>query len=352
MNNKHLSSPYDLEAYQYQLPPEMIAQHPVSPRDAARLLVLERSTGLVHDRGFRHSLEYLDAGDTLVLNETRVMPARLYAVKETGAQVEILLLKKSAPGWEVLVKPARRVKPGTLLYFPGHGDVRAEIIDELDLEGGRRLVFVNCPDEDKFIDQVGHMPLPPYIHRADEARDHERYQTVYARRSGSAAAPTAGLHFTPGLLQEIQDKGVNVATILLHVGLGTFRPVKQEDIRRHQMHREYYEVDASTAALLNQTRQKGHRVIAVGTTVVRTLESIHNSTGGYQAGRGETCIFIYPGYKIRSIDSLITNFHLPGSTLIMLVAAFAGLKHTMQAYDHAVANSYRFFSYGDAMLIL
>lgn len=352
MNERALDKLYDLETYQYELPPELIAQHPVEPRDIARLLVVDKNTGQMHSRVFRNVIEYLEAGDTLVLNETRVIPARLYGVKDTGARVEILLLKKSPRGWEALVKPARRVKTGTVITFPGQEKTWAEIVDELDLEGGRLLVFRDCADESRFIRETGHMPLPPYINRADEEVDFERYQTVYARRSGSAAAPTAGLHFTPGLLQDIRDKGVNIATILLHVGLGTFRPVNKTDIRQHQMHHEYFEVDKETAALLNQTRQKGNRVIAVGTTVVRTLESIYDSSAGYQARQGETCKFIYPGYEVRSIDRLITNFHLPGSTLIMLVAAFAGLEHTMQAYHHAVDSRYRFFSYGDAMLIL
>lgn len=341
---------YDLNSYQYDLPRELIAQYPVEPRDSARLLVVDRQSRQFTDAVFRDITAYIKPGDTLVLNETRVIPARLYGFKDTGARVEILLLRRGLQGWEALVRPAKRLKKGTKVFFPD-SMVEVEIIDYLEIDGGRLIAFNHCPDEDAFINQVGHMPLPPYINREADQYDNQRYQTVFARQTGSAAAPTAGLHFTETLIKNLQGKGVNLATVVLHVGLGTFRPVTSQDIRQHQMHSEYYEVDDHTAQLLNETRQNGGHIVAVGTTVVRTLESIYDQKKGFVAGRGETAKFIYPGYTMKAIDWLITNFHLPGSSLIMLVAALAGLDLTREAYRYAVEEKYRFFSYGDAMLI-
>ncbi|MBP8820005.1 MAG: tRNA preQ1(34) S-adenosylmethionine ribosyltransferase-isomerase QueA [Syntrophomonadaceae bacterium] len=343
---------YNLQSYQFNLPPELIAQYPIEPRDQSRLLVLERQTGIIKDHIFSDIIDYLDSGDTLVLNDTRVIPARLYGYKGSGAKVEILLLNQRGKQWEALVRPAKRLKPGSRVKLDEQNGVEVEIIAELNLAGGRLIEFKNCADEMAFIDQMGQMPLPPYINRPAEKSDKRNYQTIYAREKGSAAAPTAGLHFSQELLQRIQDKGINLGYVLLHVGLGTFRPVSSEDIREHQMHYEYYRVNEETAALLNQTRQKNKKIIAVGTTVVRTLETVYNTKHGFTAGEGETNKFIYPGYEIKAVDRLITNFHLPGSSLIMLVAAFAGYDNTMTAYRHAVENNYRFFSYGDAMLIV
>ncbi|NLX01899.1 MAG: tRNA preQ1(34) S-adenosylmethionine ribosyltransferase-isomerase QueA [Syntrophomonadaceae bacterium] len=346
------NSIYYLQSYQFNLPPELIAQYPIEPRDQSRLLVLERQTGIIKDHIFSDIIDYLDSGDTLVLNDTRVIPARLYGYKGSGAKVEILLLNQRGKQWEALVRPAKRLKPGSRVKLDEQNGVEVEIIAELNLAGGRLIEFKNCADEMAFIDQMGQMPLPPYINRPAEKSDKRNYQTIYAREKGSAAAPTAGLHFSQELLQRIQDKGINLGYVLLHVGLGTFRPVSSEDIREHQMHYEYYRVNEETAALLNQTRQKNKKIIAVGTTVVRTLETVYNTKHGFTAGEGETNKFIYPGYEIKAVDRLITNFHLPGSSLIMLVAAFAGYDNTMTAYRHAVENNYRFFSYGDAMLIV
>ena len=342
---------YNLQSYQFELPPELIAQYPVEPRDQSRLLVLERQTGLIKDHIFSDIIDYLESGDTLVLNDTRVIPARLYGYKDSGARVEILLLNQQGKQWEALVRPAKRLKPGSRVRFEGQNGVEVEIMAELNLAGGRLIEFKNCADEMVFIEQMGQMPLPPYINRPAEKSDKQNYQTIYAREKGSAAAPTAGLHFSQELLQHIQDK-VSASFILLHVGLGTFRPVSSEDIREHQMHYEYYQVDEKTVDLLNHTRQKGKKIIAVGTTVVRTLETVYNTKHGFTAGEGQTNKFIYPGYEIKAVDCLITNFHLPGSSLVMLVAAFAGYDNTMTAYRHAVENKYRFFSYGDAMLIV
>jgi len=351
---------YNLENYQFEVPEELIAQYPAELRDASRLLVLKRNYGQIEDRDFACVPEYLEAGDTLVLNETRVIPARLLGHKPSGARVEILLLKKSEEGWEALVRPARRLKDGdrVILEMPaplaekyaGPG-IELEIKAELAMPGGRLVAWHNCADEMEYIEAVGHMPLPPYIRRQSEAIDSTRYQTVYANQPGSAAAPTAGLHFTEGLLAEIASHGVKIERILLHVGLGTFRPVSHPDIRQHQMHYEYCQMTEDCARRLNETRQKGGRIIAVGTTVVRTLESFY-SAEGFQGGEMETNCFIYPGYQFKAIDAIITNFHLPGSSLIMLVAAFAGYEHTMAAYQHAIEQRYRFFSYGDAMLII
>jgi len=343
--------PYGLGTYQYELPQELIAKYPVEPRDECRLLVARRRSGELESRTFKDIQQYLHRGDTLVLNDTRVIPARLYGFKATGGQVELLLLKKIDNAWEALVKPGRRVKPGTILHFPD-SEVTAEVVDNLPLEGGRNIVFHNCFNEEEFINRMGRMPLPPYINREADQEDNFNYQTVYARQWGSVAAPTAGLHFTESLLLNLHQQGINIARILLHVGLGTFRPVSSEDIRQHTMHAEYYEVDEHTTEQLQQTRAGGHRIIAVGTTVVRTLETIYNSNSGFLPGSGETCKYIYPGYDFGAIDGMITNFHLPGSSLLMFVAAFAGLELTSNAYNMAIQQRYRFFSYGDAMLII
>jgi len=351
VNQSDPLSIYDLKSYQFDLPPHLIAQFPVEPRDSARLLVMDRTSGKLEDRIFTDIIDYFEPGDTLVINKTKVVPARLFAYKSTGAKIEILLLNKQGENWEALVKPARRMPEGSRVFFKDYPEVEIEVMAELE-NGGRILHFHNCPDEMAFLDKAGTMPLPPYINRSAEEKDKVDYQTVYAREQGSAAAPTAGLHFTEKLLQDLQQKGVNVAQILLHVGLGTFRPVSSDDIRNHQMHYEYFQIDADTAALLNNTRQKGKNIVAVGTTVVRTLETVYNKNHGFCRQTGQTNKFIYPGYEYGAVDRIITNFHLPGSSLIMLVAAFAGLDLTLQAYHHAVEKEYRFFSYGDAMLII
>lgn len=350
MKSADLINGHKLESYQFELPEELIAQYPQEPRDSSRLLVVSRNDGAREDRVFHDIIDYLQTGDTLVLNDTRVIPARLLGYKNTGARVELLLLKKVGDNWEALVKPARRLKPGDMVCFE-NSDVKAKILDQLPVNGGRLISWENCIDEEAFLEKSGHVPLPPYINRSDEALDIGRYQTVYARYSGSAAAPTAGLHFTPELLKRIQDQGVNIATILLHVGLGTFRPVSCSDIRHHPMHSEFYQMDEKTADLLNNTRRNGKSIIAVGTTVVRTLETVYNEGCGFAASQGYTDKFIYPGYHFKTVDKIITNFHLPGSSLIMLAAAFGGINHVLAAYRYAVQEKYRFFSYGDAMLI-
>ncbi len=334
----------------YELPEERIAQEPVEPRDHSRMLVLDRRTGALEDRHFYDILDYLREGDCLVLNDSRVLPARLYGEKiGTGAAVELLLLTPMGKDqWEVLAGPGRRAKPGDRLRF-GSGLLEAEVLEILD--GGNRLVRFDY--EGNFyqvIEQVGQMPLPHYI--KTQLRDKERYQTVYAREPGSAAAPTAGLHFTPELLEKIREKGVEVAFVTLHVGLGTFRPVKVDNITEHHMHAEHYELSQETADILNRTRERGGRVIGVGTTSCRTLESVGLQNGRVEPADGWTSIFIYPGYEFQLLDGLITNFHLPESTLIMLVSAFAGYTHTMDAYRYAVQEKYRFYSFGDAMLVV
>lgn len=350
-SNLNCDAVYAINSYQYHLPPNLIAQYPVEPRDSSRLLVMERGTGLLRDRAFTEVVDLLKSGDTLVLNRTRVIPARLFGVKDTGARIEILLLAKREEYWEALVKPARRMKAGTVVRFPGF-KTYTEVEAVLEGDGCRLLSFHNCPDMDDFLNKVGQVPLPPYINRGAEPGDREQYQTVFARESGSAAAPTAGLHFTMALLEQLKAKGVDIATLVLHVGLGTFRPVSSEDIREHRMHYERYYVGPETAAVLNRTRDRGGRIIAVGTTVVRTLESIYTDESAFACASGATNKFIFPGYTFKAVDGLITNFHLPASSLLMLVAAFAGLDHTLAAYHHAVAEKYRFFSYGDAMLII
>ncbi len=335
--------------FYYDLPQELIAQEPIEPRDASRLLVLDRESGEVEDKCFSDILAYLREGDCLVLNDSRVLPARLLGHRAaTGAAVELLLLTPHGNDvWEVLAGPGRRAKPGDMLTF-GEGLLTAEVLEII--EGGNRLVKFSY--EGNFyhvLEQVGQMPLPPYIKKRLE--NSERYQTVYSREAGSAAAPTAGLHFTPELLAKIREKGVEIAYVTLHVGLGTFRPVKEDEIENHAMHAEHYELSAETAAVINRTRERGGRVIGVGTTSCRTLESVGLTDGHVEPADGWTSIFIYPGYKFQVLDALITNFHLPESTLIMLVSAFAGYDHTMAAYLHAVEEKYRFFSFGDAMFI-
>ncbi|MFP5164215.1 tRNA preQ1(34) S-adenosylmethionine ribosyltransferase-isomerase QueA [Staphylococcus equorum] len=340
----------DIEAFDYHLPEALIAQTPLKNRDESKLLVLGRQTGDIEHKHFKDVIDYLDKGDTLVLNDTRVMPARLFGLKEeTGAKVEMLMLTQiSGNDWEVLLKPAKRIKVGNKLSF-GDGKIVAECIEELN-QGGRimRLHYEGILQER--LDELGEMPLPPYI--KERLDDQDRYQTVYAKASGSAAAPTAGLHFTDELLNRIKAKGINIAFITLHVGLGTFRPVSVDNIDDHEMHSEYYQMDQETAKLLNETKSKGHRVISVGTTSTRTLETIMQINEAFKAQSGWTDIFIFPGYTFKAIDGLITNFHLPKSTLVMLVSAFSSRDYILNAYQQAVKSEYRFFSFGDAMLII
>ena len=334
--------------FSYDLPEELIAQDPLSDRSSSRLLVLDKTTGEMKDDVFRNIGSYLVPGDLLVRNVTRVIPARLFGVKEeTGARIEVLLLtRKSGSDWDVLVKPSRKVKEGTVLSFGGR--MTGTILEKGE-EGGHVIRFAYDGIFEEILDELGEMPLPPYIHHKLE--DRERYQTVYARENGSAAAPTAGLHFTEELLASLRDAGVEIADVTLHVGLGTFRPVKTEDVESHHMHSEFRIVSKETADLVNRARAEGRRVIAVGTTSLRTLESSAGEDGSLRAGSGWTDIFIYPGYRFRVTDALITNFHLPESTLLMLVSALAGRERILAAYEHAVREKYRFFSFGDAMLI-
>lgn len=335
----------------YELPQELIAQSPAEQRDHSRLMVLDRATGQVQHKHFYNILDYLQPGDCLILNDSRVLPSRLYGEKEgTGAQVEFLLLSpKGGDVWEVLTGPGRRAKPGTRFSFGG-GLLHAEVLEVL--EGGNRLArFHYKGNFYEILDKIGQMPLPHYITR--ELKEKERYQTVYSKEPGSAAAPTAGLHFTRELLEELRRKGVQIGFVTLHVGLGTFRPVKAEEITEHKMHAEHYYLPQETAELINRCKEQGGRVIAVGTTSCRTLESVAaRQEGPLRESEGWTDIFIYPGYQFRVLDGLITNFHLPESTLIMLVSAFAGYEHTMQAYRVAVQEKYRFYSFGDAMLVV
>ena len=332
--------------YYFDLPQELIAQDPLADRTSSRLLVMDRRTGEISHRIFRDITEYLQAGDTLVLNDTKVIPARLLGTKEgTGANAEILLLKRIGERqWETLVKPGKKLKPGARVTF-GDGSLRAVILDVLD--GGNRLVeFEYTGIFEEVLDRLGEMPLPPYI--THKLQDKNRYQTVYARYEGSAAAPTAGLHFTQELLEEIRSKGVRTAFVTLHVGLGTFRPVKVDDVTAHHMHTEWYNVSEEAAELINRTHKEGHRVICVGTTACRTVESAADDDGIVKPGADDTSIFIYPGYRFRVMDALITNFHLPESTLVMLVSAFAGRENVLGAYRRAIEEKYRFFSFGDA----
>lgn len=336
--------------FYYELPQELIAQEPLEKRDSSRLMVLHRKDGSIEHKIFRDVVQFLNPGDCLVLNDTRVIPARLIGhKKDTGGIIEFLLLRKTAlDTWEVLVKPGRRAKIGTRFVF-GDGELEAEVIDNTDA-GGRIAKFYYEGVFEEILDKLGQMPLPPYIKKS--LKDKERYQTVYSKHEGSAAAPTAGLHFTNELLDVIREKGVHVVFITLHVGLGTFRPVKVEKIEEHRMHSEFYVVTDEVAKTLNDARKKGGRIICVGTTSVRTLETVADDSGVIHSGSGWTDIFIYPGYKYKVVDGLITNFHLPESTLIMLVCAFGGYDHVMRAYRVAVEERYRFYSFGDAMLII
>ncbi|MCR1935268.1 tRNA preQ1(34) S-adenosylmethionine ribosyltransferase-isomerase QueA [Clostridium tepidum] len=335
--------------FDFYLPEELIAQHPMAKRDEARLLVLNKETGEIEHKIFKDILDYLKPNDCLVLNDTRVLPARLIGSKaETGGKMEFLLLKrKEKDVWETLVKPGKRAQIGTKFIF-GNGELKAEVI-AMGEEGSRIVKFYYEGIFEEILDQLGQMPLPPYI--KEKLDDKEMYQTVYSKEQGSAAAPTAGLHFTEELLEKIKDKGIKLAFLTLHVGLGTFRPVKVEDIQDHIMHSEYYKMDKETAEIINSTKEKGGRVIAVGTTSCRTLETIGDEEGKVKEQSGWTDIFIYPGYKYKVVDSLITNFHLPQSTLLMLVSALAGRNNIMNAYNTAVEREYRFFSFGDAMFI-
>ena len=336
--------------FDYVLPEELIAQTPIEPRDHSRLMVVDGQTGAWAHRHFYDILDYLNPGDVMVVNDTKVIPARLLGIKEgTEVTVELLLLKRlNQTDWEALVKPGRRLKPGAVCSFGG-GKLRAEILDSVDETGGRVVRFSYDGVFEAVLDELGQMPLPPYIH--EKLADPARYQTVYAKHEGSAAAPTAGLHFTDELMAKIRQKGVDIVTVLLHVGLGTFRPVKAEDVSEHQMHSEYYEVSEAAADRINAARQQGGRVICVGTTSVRTLETVSDDAGQVHAGKGNTQIFITPGVKIKAVDGLITNFHLPQSTLLMLISAFIGREKVLAAYQEAVKEKYRFFSFGDAMLI-
>ena len=335
--------------FYYDLPKELIAQDPLEDRSAPRLMHLNKETGEYEHGHFRDILKYLKPGDCLVINDTKVIPARLYGSKVgTDAAIEILLLKRRENDiWETLVKPGKKCKVGTVISF-GDGILTGEVVDIVD-EGNRLIQFHYDGIFEEILDQLGEMPLPPYI--THKLQDKNRYQTVYAKHEGSAAAPTAGLHFTKELLQQVQDAGVKIAHVTLHVGLGTFRPVKVEDVTQHHMHSEFYVVEEDQAKLINDTKAAGGRVIAVGTTSCRTLESATGEDGILKAGSGWTEIFIYPGYRFKMIDGLITNFHLPESTLVMLVSALAGKEHIMAAYEEAVREKYRFFSFGDAMMI-
>ena len=332
----------------YDLPEERIAQTPVEPRDHSRLMVLHRDTHEIEHRHFYDVIDYLNPGDCMVINETKVIPARLYGERPTGGACEVLLLKQVGPKkWETLVRPGKKLKPGAEVIF-GDGRLKCRVLETTD--AGGRIVEFECEGTfEAALDALGEMPLPPYIH--EKLQDRNRYQTVYARQDGSAAAPTAGLHFTPELLERIRQKGIDIVPVLLHVGLGTFRPVKVENIEDHEMHTEYFEVTEDAARRINAARERGGRVIAVGTTSVRTLESAAEN-GVVKAMRGDTSIFIKPGYKYQMVDALITNFHLPGSTLVMLVSALYDRERILDAYRVAVEEKYRFFSFGDAMLIL
>lgn len=338
------------EDFYFKLPEELIAQDPLEDRSASRLLVLDKESGKIEHRMFRDIKAYLKPGDCLVINDTKVIPARLIGSKiGTDAKIEILLLKRKENDiWETLVKPGKKAKPGTKISF-GEGLLIGEVIDVVE-EGNRLIQFSYQGIFEEILDQLGQMPLPPYI--THQLEDKNSYQTVYAKHSGSAAAPTAGLHFTPELLKEIKESGVDIAHVTLHVGLGTFRPVKVENIQEHHMHSEFYHIEASEAEKINRAKRGGHRIICVGTTSCRTIESAAKPDGTLSECSGWTEIFIYPGYQFKVLDCLLTNFHLPESTLIMLVSALAGREHVLHAYEEAVKEQYRFFSFGDAMLIV
>lgn len=335
--------------FNYELPEELIAQHPYDKRDEARLMILNKETKEIEHKIFRDVIDYLNPGDCLVINNTKVLPARLYGEKDTGAKVEFLLLKRiEGDFWEVMVRPGNKLKPGTKATF-GNGLLNAEILEVLD-GGNRKVKFEYEGIFNEILDKIGLMPLPPYI--KEKLKENDKYQTVYAKYDGSAAAPTAGLHFTEELLQKIKEKGVEIANVTLHVGIGTFRPVKVENVEEHNMHSEHYYIKSEDAEKINKAKKNGNKVIAVGTTSCRVLESVAKEDGTVFETEGDTSIFIYPGYKFKCIDNLITNFHLPESTLIMLVSSLAGKDFVMEAYNEAVNQKYKFFSFGDAMLIM
>lgn len=335
--------------FDFYLPEELIAQHPLEKRDYSRLMVLDKATGEIDHKHFYNVIDYLNQGDTLVLNNTRVMPARLIGEKAiSGGKIEFLLLKRSeGDKWECLAKPGKRAKIGAEFTF-GEGKLKCKVVDIVE-EGNRIIEFSYDGIFEQVLDELGEMPLPPYI--TERLDDRERYQTVYSKEQGSAAAPTAGLHFTKELLEQVKEKGVNIAYVTLHVGLGTFRPVKVDDVNEHVMHSEFYHLEEEDAKIINETKKRGNKIISVGTTSTRTLETIGDENGFVKAQSGWTNIFIYPGYKFKVVDKLITNFHLPESTLIMLVSALAGKEKVMNAYNEAVKERYRFFSFGDSMII-
>ena len=339
----------NVKDFNYELPQELIAQVPIENRDESRLMVLNKKNKTIQHKQFKNIIDYLEPGDCLVRNNTKVLPARLYGKKETGANVEFLLLNRiEGDIWETIVRPGNKLHPGTKVIF-GDGILKAEILEVL--EGGTRKVkFEYNGIFNEILDKIGLMPLPPYIH--EELKEKDRYQTVYAKYEGSAAAPTAGLHFTPELLEEIQKKGISIANVTLHVGIGTFRPVKEETVENHEMHSEHFYIKQEDADKINQAKQNGKRVIAVGTTSCRVLETIADDKGMVKPTEGDTQIFIYPGYHFKCLDALVTNFHLPESTLLMLVSALAGREYIMKAYQEAVKEKYRFFSFGDAMFIM
>ena len=338
----------ELSEFNYYLPEELIAQTPITKRDESRLMILNKETGEIEHKIFRNILDYLEPGDCLVRNNTKVIPARLYGKKDTGANVEFVLLKNiEGDIWEAMVRPGNKLHVGAKVIF-GDGLLQAEILETLQ-DGTRKVKFTYNGIFNEILDKIGLMPLPPYIH--ESLQDNDRYQTVYAKYEGSAAAPTARLHFTEELLQEIEKKGVEIANVTLHVGIGTFRPVKEKNIEEHHMHTEHYYIKESDAKKINKAKESGHRIIAVGTTSCRVLETVADENGKVKATEGDTQIFIYPGYKFKILDGLITNFHLPESTLLMLVSALAGKENIMNAYNEAVKEKYRFFSFGDAMLI-
>ena len=336
--------------FNYDLPKELIAQVPIKKRDEARLMILDKKNKTIEHKQFKDILDYLEPGDCLVRNNTKVIPARLYGTKEeTGAKVEFLLLKQLEKDiWEVMVRPGKKLMPGAKVNF-GEGILEAEILEKLE-DGNRKVKFYYEGIFQEILDKIGLMPLPPYI--KETLKEKQRYQTVYAKYEGSAAAPTAGLHFTQDLLEKVKEKGVEIANVTLHVGIGTFRPVKVDTIEEHEMHSEHYEIKQEDADKINNAKQNGNRIIAVGTTSCRVLESIADENGFVKEAKGETKIFIYPGYKFKCLDGLITNFHLPESTLLMLVSALAGTEYIKKAYEEAVNEKYHFFSFGDAMIIL
>ena len=337
-----------LEEFDYNLPEELIAQVPIQQRDESRLMVVDREKRTIEDKVFRDIIDYLEPGDCLVRNNTKVIPARLYGKKDTGANVEFVLLKQlDGDIWESIVRPGNKLKPGSKVIF-GDGLLKAEILDVLE-DGTRKVKFEYDGIFMEILDKLGEMPLPPYIH--ESLQDNDRYQTVYAKYNGSAAAPTAGLHFTDELLKKIEEKGVKIANVTLHVGIGTFRPVKEKNIEDHHMHTEHYYIKSEDAEKINSTKLAGNRVIAVGTTSCRTIETVADKNGLVRECEGDTGIYIYPGYKFKCLDGLITNFHLPESTLLMLVSALAGRENVLNAYNEAVKEKYKFFSFGDAMFI-